>query len=203
VELHHPDDLVHGVRHLDTAWGYAKGLLDIYGTKADIPVTTASIYLHDIKLEGENPLSGVERRVNSARTARTFLENIGWGDTDILRVQGAILQHDQPFLTPTTLEGSILKDSDFLAGFGAEGLIRVIVSMSENGQKVDGIIKTLEVEMPKRIKGLGFQESKEVAKAKWELVSDFLSDLKHGVLTIKDARKKLNDRDADRSDLAV
>jgi hypothetical protein len=80
---------------------------------------------------------------------------------------------------------------------------RIIVSMVESGQKVDGIIKTLEVEMPKRIKGLGFQESKEVSKAKWELVSDFLSDLKHGVLTIKDARKKLNDRDADRSDLAV
>jgi len=203
VELHQSNDLIHGVRHGDIVYGYAKDLLFIHGDKADLPIVMASAYLHDIRLGGENPSSEVERRVNSAGNAGAFLESIGWDDVDIGRVQGAILQHDQSLLSPTTLEGKILKDADFMAGFGSEGIIRVIVKMVENGKNVGDVIKTLEEKVPKRIQGLEFKESKEVSKAKWQLTSDFLQDLKYGLLTVKGARKKLNDRDADRADLIM
>jgi len=153
----------------------------------------AAVFLHDITLEGENPQSEEDIRINSAETAGTFLERIGWNDTDIGRVQGAILENTQSSPGPTTLEGKILKDADFLANLGAEGIIRAIAEMAK-GKNVEDVIKMFDAKMPTRIQDLEFPESKEVAKAKWKLVSIFLHDEKHGVLTIKGAREILSSR---------
>lgn len=187
-------DKRHGLPHLDLAWMYAESLWELYGQNLPKRLTLASVYLHDISEPGYKASSEKLRRQKSADLAFKLLDVWKWPSEQIEIVTQAILDHDQPGLIPRTVVGKILKDSDVLAGLGSAGLIRLITKMTEKGEGVDYVMEALQKRMPQRMQGLCFPESIKIAEAKWELVSEFLKDLKkEGVMSIKEAREKLGD----------
>src|SRR3989344_2582512 len=166
-------DRVHVMRTIE----FARSLHKIYGGDFDL-IEVAAI-VHDIGRS--NPgLHEIDSLRESVRLAEPILRETGLTDDQISRVNQIVLEHDQPHVTPSTVEGKILKDADWLDGFGARGILRTIVWAIESGQGVDGAIYRLKVKMPKRMEALTFPESREFALREYEFVKEFLKRLEGG-----------------------
>jgi dTMP kinase len=151
----------HNRWHVDRVLGYANELAKQYG--GDLDVITAAVILHD--LGRDNPsLRGPQSSQKSAEMAENILRRSGFPSNKIENVITAIGEHDQPDIQPSTLEGRILKDSDFLAGFGPWGILRIALWAGETRGGIEQILNRLEIRMPNRLEGLEFRESKRLAK---------------------------------------
>lgn len=147
--------------HIDRVLEYAKELAKIYG--GDLEVLTAAVIMHDLGRE-EPSLRGTESSQKSVKLAEKILQRAQFPPTKIPGVLIAISEHDQSELHPSTLEGRILKDADFLAGFGPWGILRIAMWAGETKGGVDQIFDRLENRMPKRLENLEFPESRKIAK---------------------------------------
>jgi dTMP kinase len=83
--------------------------------------------------------------------------------------------HDKPDVKPRTVEGRILKDADFLAGFGAWGILRIAMWAGETGRGIDQFLELVHNHMPKRVESLEFPESKCLALKETKFVRLFVS----------------------------
>jgi len=164
----------HQLDHLDLVLTYALALQETYG--GDIDVLTAAVLLHDL---GRNDphLHGAESAQKSAELARDVLQQIGFPEDIIPNVLQAIAEHDQPGLRPSTLEGRILKDADFLAGFGATGILRAAMWTGESGGTMADLLERLTKKMPARIASLEFEQSRQQAMQDYIFVRLFLDKL--------------------------
>ncbi len=147
--------------HIDRVLEYAKELAKIYG--GDLEVLTAAVIMHDLGRHDPS-LRGIESSKESAELAEKMLRRAQFPPTKIQSVLTAISEHDQPDLRPSTLEGRILKDADFLAGFGPWGVLRIAMWVGETKGGVDQVFDRLENRMPKRLEGLEFPESRRIGK---------------------------------------
>lgn len=170
--------------HIDHVLRYAKALSDIYG--ADLDIVTAAVILHDLgRIFPE--LKSRESAEKSATLATGILRSTSlFSDDEIEQIIIAIKEHDQENLRPSTLAGRILKDADFLAGFGAWGIVRIAMwaaerrsSAIEIGKEdleiggVEQFFQRLNEKMPQRLAGLEFPESRRIAKKEMALARLF------------------------------
>jgi len=164
----------HGFAHLDQVLRYALALQVTYG--GDVDVITAAVLLHDLG-RSNTKVAGVASAQLSAELAPAVLDACGFPQALVANVLQAIREHDQPALRPTMLEGRILKDADFLAGFGAMGIVRSALWTGESGGTLDALIERLTIKMPARIASLEFEQSRLHAVREYGFVNLFLEQL--------------------------
>lgn len=165
----------HSMRHLDDVLGYARALGATCGGDPD--VLTAAALLHDLG-RNDKRLHGAASADKSAEMALDILTSVAFPAEKIPAVLQAIREHDQPELRPTQLEGRILKDADFLAGFGAVGIARAALWTGESGGTLDDLIDRLERKMAARIASLEFPQSRTQAGGDYLFVRLFLEKLR-------------------------
>ena len=161
--------------HIDRVIEFAHKLHSIYGGEWE--VISAAAIMHD--LGRTNPDKHGEESIDeSVYQAIPILDNINFPAEKKEKVILAIKEHDQPTLKPSTIEGRILKDADFLAGFGAWGVLRIALWAGETGGGMDQIMHRLEHKMLKRLENLEFPESEYWANKETLFSKLFLSSLK-------------------------
>ncbi|MEZ5359856.1 MAG: dTMP kinase [Candidatus Zixiibacteriota bacterium] len=160
--------------HVDRVMQYALKLQSING--GDLDIIEAAVILHDLGRMDPNK-RGEESIDQSVQLSKNVLDNLGavLNNKKKTGVIQAIKEHDKPNHTPSSLEGKILKDADFLAGFGAWGILRIALWAGETGAGVKQILDRLEFGMRKRIDGLIFQESREIAIREYTFARLFFS----------------------------
>src|SRR5688572_30535404 len=164
----------HQIDHLNRVLSYAMRLRETYGGDAD--VLAAAALLHDLG-RSDKTLQGTASAQKSVEIARGILEGVQFPAERIPPVLQAIGEHDQPSLRPSTLEGRILKDADFLAGFGAVGIARVAMWTGETGGTMDDLIHRLKNKMAARIASLEFEQSRYHALREYGFVRLYLDSL--------------------------
>ena len=107
--------------------------------------------------------------------AEKILRDIRFPKEKINEVLLAIKEHDDHQLSPSTLEGKILKDADFLAGFGAWGILRIALWAGETRRGISQVFDRLSDRMKKRLMSLEFSESESWAIREIEFADLFLS----------------------------
>ena len=165
--------------HLERVLAFAEQLQTIYG--GDMEVLTAAVLLHDLGRSEPN-LHGRDSVIESLKDAGEILGALDIPPSKIEAILRAIDEHDDPNRRPSAIEGRILKEADFLAGFGAWGILRIAMWAAETERGVDQVFDRLEKRMPKRIDGLEFSESARLASRETPFVDLFLSRLKEPAL---------------------
>ena len=165
----------HSFEHLDLVLSYAIGLQSTYG--GDLDVITAAALLHDLG-RSDPSHRGVESALQSAKSALLILENIEFPSEKIPNVMQAIAEHDQADLRPSTIEGRILKDADFLAGFGATGIVRSAMWTGETRGNMSDLVERLERKMAARFASLEFEQSRYHGMREYIFVKLFIDKLR-------------------------
>ncbi len=164
----------HSFEHLDRVLAYAHTLQATYGGDSD--VLSAAALLHDLG-RSDTTLKGADSAVRSVEIARGLLADVAFPADKVEPTLQAIGEHDQPELRPATLEGRILKDADFLAGFGATGIARVALWTGESDGTMADLEHRLGVKMAARIASLEFEQSRATAARDYVFVRLFLERL--------------------------
>lgn len=164
----------HDKWHTDRVLQFAIQLQEKYG--GDLEVLVAAARLHDLGRDDPRK-RGIASIQDSVKQSRRLLSQTDMSEDQINSVLDAIDQHDQPDISPTSLEGRILKDADFLAGFGAWGILRISMWVGETGEGVPQVRRRLLTRMPERLRSLEFPESRECASKQMLLVHYFLDSL--------------------------
>jgi dTMP kinase len=161
--------------HLDRVLHFALELAEIHG--GDIDILAAAVMLHDLG-RGDPSLHGEASRTESERMAAGILQEIGFPLEKRREVLLAIHEHDDPSIIPSTIEGRILKEADFLAGLGAWGLLRIAMWAAETGGGFAQVFDRLEHRMPARVSSMAFRESRRHARQEMDFVNLFLNRLR-------------------------
>lgn len=164
----------HDRYHLEHVLAIAEQLRVLHG--GDPEVLTAAVMLHDLG-RAQRELAGRESALRSSQLAREILTEINFPLDKRELVCEVISQHDQYDVSPTSREGRILKDADFLAGIGAWGILRSALWTGEKQQGLDRFLERITVKMPARIASLEFPESRRLAANEYIIVELFLSML--------------------------
>jgi len=164
----------HDKWHTDRALQFIIQLQEKYG--GDLEVLAAAARLHDLGRDDPRK-RGIASIRDSVEQSRRLLRQTDMSEDKINSVLDAIEQHDQPNISPTSLEGRILKDADFLAGFGAWGILRISMWAGETGEGIPQVRHRLLARMPERLRSLEFPESREHASRQMLLVRYFLDCL--------------------------
>ena len=103
----------------------------------DDDVVYAAAWLHDLGVfighrpEDPNELAGWDNVSYAMKQAPAALLRFGFPTTKVAQVLEAIRTH-QPHLSPTSLEGTILRDADILEQLGAIGILRVTAKIGRD-----------------------------------------------------------------------
>jgi dTMP kinase len=161
----------HDLLHSFLVLHYAQQLQEIHG--GDLDIITAAALLHDLgRVDANLPDDkSIER---SCELAENMLTEIEFPKRKIKQTLEAIEDHDKPDFHPRTIEGRILKDSDFLAGFGAWGILRTAMWSGETGDGLSQFYDLINEQMPLRIQGLEFRESEIHAQKETIFVKYFI-----------------------------
>ncbi len=165
----------HQLDHLHRVAEYGRQLADIYGANAEIVVAAA--LLHDIGRSNTNT-RGPETAQTAALAAPELLQQAGYSTVESTQITQAIREHDDPKFHSTLLESRILKDADYLDGFGSRGILRSLIYAGETGGGVSEAVHRIETKMRERLDGLEFVESRRIAWRQWRLTEVFLAELK-------------------------
>jgi len=164
----------HDRLHTDRVLTFAGELMASHG--GDPLVITLAVRLHDL---GRVDVSkhGQESVAESCHAAQMLLDEIGVDDATAHSIVEAIADHDDASKAPRSLEGEILKEADFLAGFGAWGILRTCLWAGESGEGIPGAVRRLSRGMPARVESLRFPESRRYADEQSSDVRFFLQSL--------------------------
>ncbi len=175
--------------HLDRVLEFAYALVTIYGGEREI--ITAAVLLHDLGRGDEARPHGIESIDASTEQALRILQALSYPADKTKLVLTAIAEHDQPHVRPSTLEGRILKDADFLAGFGAWGILRIAMWSGETNRSVRLVLNRLEHGMQRRLESLEFEASSQWARQEMLFSRSFLDRLLDPVLGLTQPTKGL------------
>jgi dTMP kinase len=164
----------HLLDHLNRVAHHGKWLAEKYGASPEIVVAAA--LLHDL---GRKDLTahGKASAELGAVFAEPLLEKAGYDTKERNLILQAIAEHDQPDLHSTLLEARILKDADFLDGFGARGILRSLIYSGETQGGIPAALERLKAKTRQRIEGLEFVESRRLGWKLYRLTELFLSEL--------------------------
>jgi dTMP kinase len=171
-----PLSVSHDRWHLDRVLSYALGLHAVHG--GDLRVLVPAVLLHDLGRTEEGRQHGLASIEASTEQAANLLGNLQYPESLVAEVLRAIADHDQPDVRPALIEGRILKDADFLAGFGAWGILRIAMWSGETGRDVAMVLDRLVRGMSRRSEHLEFEESVVVARRELRFVRLFVERLR-------------------------
>ena len=103
----------------------------------DDDVVYAAAWLHDLGVfighrpEDPEALSRWDNVSYAMKQAPGVLARCGFPATKVVPVVEAIRTH-QPHLSPTSVEGAILRDADILEQLGAIGILRVVAKVGRD-----------------------------------------------------------------------
>jgi len=166
--------LSHDFDHLYSVAKHASLLAKIYQGRREIVVVAA--LLHDLA-RNDYRYRGKQSAIKGAQLAEKLLIKAGYSEKEIKDVVRSVEEHDQPDLHSDLLEARILKDADFLDGFGARGILRSILYAGETGEGIKEIVERLGDKGRKRLEGLEFVESQRLGWQQYRLTELFLSEL--------------------------
>ncbi len=166
----------HDLNHLI---GVAENCLFLAKTHGgDKEILIAAALLHDLGRK-KPELHGEATRRESISFAKPILRKAGFKKEEIEKVCHIIAEHDEPKHSPQVLEAKILKDADFLDGFGAKGILRSFFYTAEAGESLTKAFVRLK-KMKDRVKGLEFRQSRQIAQNQYPLIPLYLSLLDRG-----------------------
>lgn len=124
-----PIEGCHGIDHTVRVVRLARQLARHYPA-VNGDVLEAAAWLHDIGRGTERP--GVSHAVISAELARDVLPTLGFSVADMLTAVQAIADHRYSSgQAPSSLEGRLLQDADWLDALGAIGIARTYAAGGE------------------------------------------------------------------------
>jgi len=167
----------HGIDHLENVAQHAAALAKRHKGNRDLVVAAA--LLHDLG-RSKPDLHGQESTRYSVELAKPILKKTGYSQKEIGIIVQIILNHDQPALSPSFLEGRVLKDADFLDGFGIRGLLRSIYYTAEAGEPLSKALQRLTKKMTARYQGLEFPENRYLAQEQYNLTKLLFTHLRLG-----------------------
>lgn len=165
----------HDFHHIRRVQRYAEELRKVYG--GDPEVLIAACILHDLGRGDQTRRHGLESIEASKEFAAATLRFTDLSPEKKETILRAIDTHDQPDLRPELLEARILKDADFLAGFGAWGILRIAMWSGETGRRVEEVLEKLGDGMRRRFESLEFELSREIARRELLVAKLFSAEL--------------------------
>lgn len=171
---------------------YALTRLVGQGLAYDDDVVYAAAWLHDLGVfighRPEDPveLSRWDNVSYAMKQAPAALLQAGFPTTKVAQVVEAIRTH-QPHLSPSTIEGTILRDADILEQLGAIGILRVAAKIGRDTRyptftDVAATLRKALAELPDKLQ---LDTAKTLAQSKVGLLREFLEELDqeaHGAL---------------------
>jgi len=162
------------------------------GLSYDDDVVYAAAWLHDLGVfAGHRPEDPGELAVwdnvgYAMKRAPAALVQSGFPTTKVVEVVEAIRTH-QPHLTPTALEGTILRDADILEQLGAIGILRVVAKIGRDTRysTFTHAAATLRKNLAELPPKLLLETAKTLAQPRTAMLAAFLHDLDrdaHGAL---------------------
>ena len=162
------------------------------GLSYDDDVVYAAAWLHDLGVfvghrpEDPGELAAWDNVGYAMKQAPAALLQFGFPTTKVVEVVEAIRTH-QPHLTPTSLEGTILRDADILEQLGAIGILRVVAKIGRDTRystftDAAATLRKNLAELPAR---LVLETAKTLAEPRIAMLAAFLNDLdqeSHGAL---------------------
>jgi len=163
----------HKFDHLNRVVEYAIELGRIYKGRREILV--AAGLLHDLG-RGKIKYRGKKSAEIGAELAVSILKKAGYVSKDIDVICQIIAEHDQPEFHSRLIESRILKDADYLDGFGGRGIMRSIMYAGETGGGIDEAVNRLRKKGRARLKGLELLESKRLGWKLYRFTELFLTE---------------------------
>ena len=162
------------------------------GMSYDDDVVYAAAWLHDLGVfighrpEDPEALSRWDNVSYAMKQAPAALARCGFPATKVAQVVEAIRTH-QPHLSPTSLEGTILRDADILEQLGAIGILRVVAKTGRDTRYLTftdaaGTLRKALADLPDK---LHLDNAKALAQPKIDLLESFLRAMDneaHGAL---------------------
>ena len=162
------------------------------GMSYDDDVVYAAAWLHDLGVfighrpEDPQALSRWDNVIYAMEQAPAALARCGFPATKVARVVAAIRTH-QPHLSPTSVEGAILRDADILEQLGAIGILRVVAKIGRDTRyptftDAAGTLRKALADLPG---SLQLDTAKALAQPKIDLLESFLRAMDneaHGAL---------------------
>jgi uncharacterized protein len=162
------------------------------GLAYDDDVVYAAAWLHDLGVFiGHRPEDPVELArwdnvIYAMEQAPAVLLQAGFPTTKVAHVVETIRTH-QPHLTPSAIEGEILRDADILEQLGAIGILRVVAKIGRDTRyptftDAAATLRKALAELPGK---LHLDSAKMLATPKIALLKSFLAELDqeaHGAL---------------------
>lgn len=164
----------HQVDHLARVAEYGRQLAEMYG--ADVEVVQAAAWVHDLGRR-QPEVRGAQSAQLGAELAVPLLQRAGFEVEQVDLIVRVVAEHDQPELHSELLESRILKDADFLDGFGAWGVVRSLIYAGETGGGVAEALERLQRKTRQRLEGLEFVESRRRAWRQTRLTEYLVSQL--------------------------
>jgi len=171
---------------------YALTQLVGHGMSYDDDVVYAAAWLHDLGVfighrpEDPEALSRWDNVSYAMKQAPAALARSGFPATKVAQVVEAIRTH-QPHLSPTSVEGSILRDADILEQLGAIGILRVVAKIGRDTRysTFTDAARTLRKALADLPGKLHLDNAKALAQPKIDLLESFLRAMDneaHGAL---------------------
>jgi uncharacterized protein len=171
---------------------YALTQLVGQGMSYDDDVVYAAAWLHDLGVfighrpEDPEALSRWDNVIYAMKQAPAALARCGFPGTKVAPVVEAIRTH-QPHLSPTSVEGTILRDADILEQLGAIGILRVVAKIGRDTRypTFTDAARTLRKALADLPGGLHLDTAKALAQPKIDLLESFLRAMDseaHGAL---------------------
>jgi uncharacterized protein len=160
---------------------YALTQLVGQGMSYDDDVVYAAAWLHDLGVflghrpEDPEALSRWDNVSYAMKQAPAALATCGFPATKVAPVVEAIRTH-QPHLSPTSVEGAILRDADILEQLGAIGILRVVAKIGRDPRyptftDAAGTLRKALSDLPGK---LHLDTAKALALPKIDLLESFL-----------------------------
>jgi uncharacterized protein len=171
---------------------YALTQLVGQGLSYDDDVVYAAAWLHDLGVfighrpEDPEALSRWDNVIYAMNQAPAALARCGFPATKVVQVVEAIRTH-QPHLSPTSVEGTILRDADILEQLGAIGILRVVAKVGRDTRyptftDAAATLRKALADLPAK---LLLESAKALAQPKIDLLETFLRAMDneaHGAL---------------------
>jgi uncharacterized protein len=171
---------------------YALTQLVGQGMSYDDDVVYAAAWLHDVGVfighrpEDPEALSRWDNVSYAMKQAPGALTRCGFPATKVAQVVEAIRTH-QPHLSPTSVEGKILRDADILEQLGAIGILRVVAKIGRDTRyprftDAAGTLRKALADLPGK---LHLDNAKALAQPKIDVLEAFLRAMdneSHGAL---------------------
>lgn len=169
----------HDQPHIDQtlAWvGLLSSSLAQEGYQLDKGLLRVATICHDLG-RVDPSLHGEESVKASVEAIKQILPKFGFEPEEIKRVGKIIEDHDS-FDPTKTPEGQVIRIADYLAGFDASGILRIITWGMKSGRSLEEILAVFDDLMPRRIALLEIP-FRRIAFKQWPFVNLFLKRLEN------------------------